>query len=169
MNALSGGDEPAPPPAPVVVPVPVAKPIVVPPPVATADTGSPAAGMSETTATTAPVDASAVAVPPAEPAKATTTTDPAKAATPKASKPKTEPKSAGTPKPSGATGTLKIRSNRRVLVKVNGQPRDYSPLDLPIAPGTYTVSAALPGKPDSEQTVTVTLQSGAIEPVNFTF
>lgn len=169
MNTLGGGDEPAPPPAPVVVPVPVAKPIVVPPPLATADTDAPAAGMSETTATTAPVDASAVAVTPEEPAKATTTTDPAKAGTPKASKPKTDPKSAGTPKPSGATGTLKIRSNRRVLVKVNGQPRDYSPLDLPIAPGTYTVSAALPGKPDSEQTVTVTLQSGAIEPVNFTF
>ncbi len=95
---------------------------------------------------------------------------PPPATTPKATKPKpVATPTTTTPKASGATGTLKIRSNRRVLIKVNGKPRDYSPLDLPIAPGTYTVSAALAGKPESEQTVTVNLQSSAIEPVNFTF
>ena len=68
-----------------------------------------------------------------------------------------------------AKGTLKVRSNRRVLVKINGQPKDYTPLDLPTDSGKYTISAALPGKPDSEQTFTVDLKPGVIEPVNFTF
>lgn len=66
-------------------------------------------------------------------------------------------------------GTLKIRSNRRVLVKINGQAKDYTPLDLPADPGKYTVTAALPGKPDSEQTFSIDLKSGSMESVNFSF
>jgi len=69
----------------------------------------------------------------------------------------------------GAVGTLKIRSNRRVLIKIDGKPKDYSPLDLPVTAGTYRVSAALPGRPDTEQHRDVELGSGSVLPISFTF
>lgn len=75
------------------------------------------------------------------------------------------------PPPAAAmvNGTLKIRSNRRVLVKVNGQPRDYSPVDLPVPSGNYLITVSLPGRPDTEQTREVELEPGSVHPVNFTF
>ncbi|MBW1881183.1 MAG: hypothetical protein JRJ84_22750 [Deltaproteobacteria bacterium] len=67
------------------------------------------------------------------------------------------------------TGTLKVRANRKVLITLNGRPVDYAPLDLPVTPGIYILGAALPGRPDTEQSKTVDISAGAIERVEFTF
>ncbi len=75
--------------------------------------------------------------------------------------------------PTGPTdaklGTLKIRSNRRVLVMVNGNPVGYPPLDLPKEPGLYRVSASLPGRPDTQQTKQVSLNRGSMAAIEFSF
>jgi hypothetical protein len=68
-----------------------------------------------------------------------------------------------------ALSAVQVRSNRRVLVKVNGQPRDYSPVDLRLGPGVYAISAALPGKPASEKAVRVVVGAAAIKPIQFEF
>lgn len=146
-----------PPPAVVVLPPP---PLVVAPPVV-GDTDVPpiAADPPVVGTTTPPVAVEATKVPPPE--------TKAVAKVPPPDKPKDVKKVVKSP--AGAKGTLKIRSNRRVLVKVNGQPKDYTPLDLPADAGAYTISAALPGKPDSEQSFSIDLKSGVTEAVNFSF
>ena len=68
-----------------------------------------------------------------------------------------------------ATGTLKIRSNRRVLIMVNGVAAGYPPLDLQREAGTYQVSAALGGRPETRQTVAVDITTGNVAPVSFNF
>ena len=65
--------------------------------------------------------------------------------------------------------TVHVRSNRRTLVKVNGEPRDYSPLDIVLPPGTYRIAALLPGKPDSERAVRVEVGPDPDIPVDFQF
>lgn len=146
-----------PPPAVVVLPPP---PLVVAPAVV-GDTDVPpiAAEPPVVGSTAPPIAVEATKVPPPE--------TKAVAKVPPPDKPKDVKKV--TKSPAGAKGTLKIRSNRRVLVKVNGQPKDYTPLDLPADAGAYTISAALPGKPDSEQSFSIDLKSGVTEAVNFSF
>ncbi len=154
-----------PPPAVVILPPP-------PPPVQVAnDTDVPAiaadpAAVDVTTPPATKVPPPATKVPPV-----TTTPPPETKAVAKVPPPVDKPKDTKkvTKSPAGAKGTLKIRSNRRVLVKVNGQPKDYTPLDLPADAGAYSITAALPGKPDSEQSFTVDLKSGVTESVNFSF
>ena len=142
---------PPPPPTPVVPPPPVLvpgdptlpPPAPVPPPTAapTPPTPPPASP-----ATTAP--APAVKTPPKPLIKV----------------PKVNPK-----KDPAQTGRLKLRSNQQVLVKVNGRPADFTPFELDLAPDTYRITAALAGKPDSEQTQSVTVVAGDTLPVSFSF
>ncbi|HHO49991.1 MAG TPA: hypothetical protein ENK18_03760 [Deltaproteobacteria bacterium] len=75
------------------------------------------------------------------------------------------------PKPvAAAAGTLKIRSNRKVLVYVNGEALGYTPQDFPASPGQYTISAMVPGQPKTRQTHSATLgKDGTTVPVQFTF
>jgi hypothetical protein len=176
-----GGDEPAQPAAsnaPIVVQRPItvqaapattstlpATGVTTTPTTTTPETTTPAAATTAP-ATTTPATTSTTPTPP--PATTTPSTSTGGTKTTKSTKTKSDT-TASTSKTPVATGTLKIRSNRRVLVKINGQPRDYSPLDLPTAAGSYTVSAALPGKPETEQTKTVELKAGAVESINFTF
>jgi len=99
-------------------------------------------------------------------------TAPAKAPAPAARpapRPRPAPAPARPPPVVSRTGTLKVRANRKVLITLNGRPVDYAPLDLPVTPGTYVLGAALPGRPDTEQTKTVDISAGAIERVEFTF
>ncbi len=137
---------------------------------------------SPTNLQSAPPNAVPAAPPPVEEAPEEAAVDDLEAeaeaepAAPKAARGASSAKTGGSPAgakaPEAVTpdvGTLKIRSNRRVLVKVNGQPKDYSPLDLPMSSGDYVITAALPGRPDTEQTLTVTLEGGVVEPVNFSF
>ncbi len=110
----------------------------------------------------APAPAPAPApVPVAAPAPA-----PAPAAAP-------APTPAPTPKPAATaetTGTLNIKSNRRVLVYVNGAPVGYAPTDYKGKPGAYTVSAMVPGQPETKQTKDAKIDAaGANATVNFTF
>lgn len=72
--------------------------------------------------------------------------------------------------PAAAKGTLKIRSNRRVLVYVNGQAIGYTPQDYAVSPGTFTVSAMVPGQPNTKQTRDAVVSAvGTTVPVDFTF
>jgi hypothetical protein len=75
------------------------------------------------------------------------------------------------PKPEAAArGTLKIRSNRRVLVYVNGQAIGYTPQDYKVNPGDYSISAMVPGQPNTKQTRDASISdAGTTTPVDFTF
>jgi hypothetical protein len=67
-------------------------------------------------------------------------------------------------------GTLTIKSNRRVLVYVNGSPVGYAPTTFKGKPGTYSVSAMVPGQPETKQTRDAKIdKAGAGETVNFQF
>lgn len=92
---------------------------------------------------------------------------PAPAATPR---PKPAPAPRAAPAPVADLGTLKIRSNRKVLVHVNGKAIGFTPQDYRVAPGDYSVSAMLPGQPDSKQTLDTKIgAAGATVPLDFKF
>ena len=105
-------------------------------------------------------------VPEPEPAAAPTPA-PAPVVTRPASR--LAPSPAPVPQPESTNGTLSVLSNMRVLVKVNGSPVDFTPLKLTVPAGTYTISAALPSRADTEQTQEVTLGSGEETSLHFTF
>lgn len=144
-------------PEPEVKPVPPPTPLVPPPPVVVP--GDPNAIPVAPAAIPAPPPPAAAAAPvPAPPA--------AKAAPKPLVKLPTKPIKKET---AAKTGRLKLRSNQRVLVKVNGRATDFTPFELDLAPGTYRVTAAVPGRPDSEQTQSVTIAAGDTLPVSFSF
>ena len=68
-----------------------------------------------------------------------------------------------------ATGLLKIRSNRRAMIELDGSPRDFSPADLALPPGDHEVSATLPGRPSSRTTRRVLVEVGSPKSVDFVF
>jgi len=115
---------------------------------------------------------------PVEPAP---TPDPAPAPEPEPSapQPQVDPRPRPTPRPAPAPapveeaaagrGTLRIRSNRKVLIYVDGKAVGYTPKSYKAEPGSRTVSAMLPGQPQSKQTQTLTLKPGATQSVEFTF
>jgi hypothetical protein len=72
--------------------------------------------------------------------------------------------------PAAAKGTLKVRSNRRVLVYVNGAAIGYTPQDYKVSPGDYSVSASVPGQPGTKQTKDTSIAAaGATVAVEFNF
>ena len=94
---------------------------------------------------------------------------PAPRPTPRAA-PAPRPASPAPKKQEAVKGTLKIRSNRRVLVYVNGAAVGYTPQDLQVSPRDYSVSAMVPGQPGTKQTIdTNVAQPGATQPVEFSF
>jgi hypothetical protein len=121
--------------------------------------------------------------PPAPVAEPTPTPDPAPAPAPVPGselrpplvRPTPTPRPAPAPTPAPVApaaeekGTLKIKSNRKVLVYVDGKAVGYAPVNHKIDAGSITVSAMLPGQPQSKQTQTVTVAAGGIAPVEFTF
>lgn len=115
------------------------------------------------------VEAAPAPAPAPEPAP-----EPAPAPVPKA-QPEPAPRPRPAPKPQPAAqpvstkGTLKIRSNRRVLVYVNGQAIGYTPQDYKVDPGSFQVSAMVPGNPSTKQTRDAAVPAGATVPVDFTF
>ena len=52
-------------------------------------------------------------------------------------------------------GVLRIRSNRPVLVYLDGRALGMTPHDHAVTPGTYEVSALIPGQPKTRQTRTL--------------
>ena len=58
-----------------------------------------------------------------------------------------------------------------MLVYVNGQAIGYTPQDHTVSPGsTYTVSAMVPGQPNTKQTRDAPVSAGGTTvPVDFTF
>lgn len=85
-------------------------------------------------------------------------------------RPRPRPRPAPVPEPVAQNGTIKIRANRRVLVYVNGSAVGYTPQDYKGPPGSYTVSAMVPGQPDSKQTRDTKIAgSGGASAVDFTF
>jgi hypothetical protein len=56
-----------------------------------------------------------------------------------------------------------------VIVSINGSPVDFTPLELAVPAGAYTISAALPSRADSEQVQEVSLEAGEQKQLYFTF
>lgn len=80
------------------------------------------------------------------------------------------PAPAPTPKPAYADQSIKIKSNRRVLVYVNGKAVGYSPQEYKAAAGSYVVAAMLPGDPSSKQEQMVVVEAnGSSTSVSFSF
>jgi hypothetical protein len=73
------------------------------------------------------------------------------------------------PRPAATSGTLSIESNRRVIVSIDGNPSDFTPLELTVPPGTYSISAELPSRAGSQQTQTVEVEAGERKPLYFRF
>jgi len=72
--------------------------------------------------------------------------------------------------PASAVGAIKITSNRRVLVYVNGSPVGYAPTEYKGKPGTYSISAMVPGQPDTRQTLDAKIEAADSRvTLNFTF
>jgi hypothetical protein len=85
--------------------------------------------------------------------------------------PRPEPAPSAVPSPAPSdSGFLTVRSNRRVIVYVDGSAVGYTPANLAVRPGEHSVKAMVPGQPDSQQTrradVTAVGQNVAID---FTF
>ncbi|MFT6143740.1 MAG: hypothetical protein ACJAZO_002938 [Myxococcota bacterium] len=96
---------------------------------------------------------------------------PAPAPTPAASpRPRPAPvEPAADLRPVATTGTLSIESNRRVIVSIDGNPSDFTPLELTVPPGTYVIGAELPSRAGSQQTKTVDIEAGERKPLFFRF
>lgn len=107
-------------------------------------------------------------VPEPAPAPEPVPAAPKPAPAPTAPKPRPAPKPAPAAAPA-ARGTLKIRSNRRVLVYVDDRAVGYAPQDLPASPGEHTVSAMIAGRPASKRNETVKVEAGGTASVDFTF
>lgn len=71
--------------------------------------------------------------------------------------------------PVAKTGTLQIVANRRVVVYLDGNPLGYTPQKVPVLPGAHTLSASMPGRPDSEQVKQIDVSSGTVQRVEFSF
>ncbi len=85
-------------------------------------------------------------------------------------RPQPRPAPVAAPKPAATFGTLKVDANRRVIIRVNGQPKGFTPQRLELPPGTYEVSAAMPGQADTEKKKTVTIAApGTTVGVDFAF
>jgi pyruvate/2-oxoglutarate dehydrogenase complex dihydrolipoamide acyltransferase (E2) component len=85
-------------------------------------------------------------------------------------RPQPKPAPVAAPKPAATVGTLKVDANRRVLIKVNGQPKGFTPQRLELPPGTYKVSAVMPGQADTEKEKSVTISApGTTVGVDFAF
>ncbi len=144
-----------------------AEPVPLPPDIAGV---APADG-----ATPAPTAAPTSVVPGSQPGSSGPA--PAPAPAPQAPKPVAAPppapRPAPAPAPAAATqsqGVLKIRANRRAVVYVNDQAVGFTPLDHKVPPGTFTVSAMLPGQPGSRQERSATVNAGGgVAPVDFLF
>jgi hypothetical protein len=57
-------------------------------------------------------------------------------------------------------GVLKIRSNRRVLVYVDGQAAGYTPLEVKVEPGDHQIVAMVPGQANTKQERDASVRSG---------
>jgi hypothetical protein len=64
-------------------------------------------------------------------------------------------------------GLIRIRCERRALISINGRAVDRTPLDLELAPGTYNITAIIPGIDDWEGERRVVLRASGVEEVLF--
>jgi len=127
---------------------------------------------AETPASDQPAEAEAEAELADEPPAADADTlEVASDAAPSEPAPVARPRSAPSPRTEDAArGTLKIRANRRVLVYVNDKAVGYTPHEMRVAPGAYSIRAMVPGQPDSEQTQEARLDAvGQAVALSFTF
>ncbi|MCO4748236.1 MAG: hypothetical protein KC912_25810 [Proteobacteria bacterium] len=89
---------------------------------------------------------------------------------PKAKPRRAAPAPKADPQPSsGLSSKITVTSNRRVLVHLDGQPQGYAPLEIMVGAGTYSVSASLPGRGETEQIKTVEVGRKSIKRIGFIF
>lgn len=81
------------------------------------------------------------------------------------------PGPAPAPAPAAASkGTLKIRSNRRVLVYLDDKVVGYTPQTITVDPGKYSILAMMPGQPNTKQAREAKVTGpGATVNVDFSF
>ena len=74
------------------------------------------------------------------------------------------------PKPVALFSVIKVRSNRKVLIYVDGKAEGHTPIDVSVGVGAHKVMGMLRGRPDSKQTNSVTIEELGDSPsVSFTF
>jgi serine/threonine-protein kinase len=93
---------------------------------------------------------------------------PAPAPTPVPAPRAAKPAPAAPPAPDAAT-TVRVRSNRRVLVYVDDVAVGYTPLDHAVTPGAHEVSALVPGQPSTRQDRQLRIDRGGEPTVEFQF
>jgi hypothetical protein len=67
------------------------------------------------------------------------------------------------------TARIQVSSNQRAMISLDGAPQAPAPLELRVTPGTHTLTAMLPGRPDSIQTKEVTAKKNKAVQVGFVF
>ena len=84
--------------------------------------------------------------------------------------PKAAPEPPVAPKPVALASVIKVRSNRKVLIYVDGKAEGHTPIDVSVGVGAHQVMGMLRGRPDSKQTNSVTIEELGDSPsVSFTF
>ncbi|MEZ4315876.1 MAG: protein kinase [Myxococcota bacterium] len=70
---------------------------------------------------------------------------------------------------SSSRTSVSIRSNRKALVFLNGNPKGFAPLTLTVPPGKHRVEAMLPSLPETRQKQEIRIRSGETGDLTFTF
>ncbi|MEN0066591.1 MAG: PEGA domain-containing protein [Myxococcota bacterium] len=71
--------------------------------------------------------------------------------------------------PAPEPGSLRIRSNKKAWVSIDGKPVGLTPKTVEVPPGPHTITVVQPGQPDTRQTRTVEARSGKTDSVRFAF
>jgi len=93
---------------------------------------------------------------------------------PTRSNPRPRPAPAAAPAPvvqpvaKGRT-SVTVKSNRKALVFLNGDPKGFAPITLQLPPGNHRIEAMLPSVPESRQKQVVKIDKGTNDDVTFTF
>lgn len=84
---------------------------------------------------------------------------------PRAVKPAGEPKTGV----AALTSRITVTSNRRAMISLDGVPHGHAPIDIRVGAGSYTVSAVIPGRVDTEQTKDVSVGRDQTQAIGFVF
>jgi len=68
-----------------------------------------------------------------------------------------------------AVGRLRVTSNKRALIYIDGAPVGFTPMDVELAPGSHTVRVMQPGQSDTIQTRAAEIVPGEEQELSFSF
>jgi hypothetical protein len=122
--------------------------------------GEPPPAETAPLATAEPAPAAGAPIAPAPAPAAPAAPQPTPAVAAPAPAPRAAPRPAPAAVQPATKGVLKIRSNRRVLVYIDGQASGYTPLEMKVDPGAHTVVAMVPGQPNTKQERSASVAAG---------